>query len=179
MPNQLKGEMLRKSKADRKSFAQMPRNELYVLLDGLKSAHNVGTILRLSDALLVKKVFICGNGALPPSKRIKRSSIGAEKWVPFEHCEKALPTAQALKNQGIKLVAAEIADESMEYTAFVSKEPTCLILGNENSGVSAELLEIADVVLHLPMLGMCNSVNVSTAAGVLLYHLYEQRRKQE
>ncbi len=174
MNYQLTKEELRDSKTKRNDFLSLERNDIYVLLDSLKVAHNVGTILRLSDALLVKKVYICGNTIVPPNRKIKMSSRGAEKWVPWEYNENALEVAKELKSQGVQIVAVEVTSESIDYREYYPEGPVCLILGREYDGVSQELLDIADCSVHLPLLGMCNSINVSTAASVVLYDTYNK-----
>ena len=177
MTHQLTKEELRNNKTRREEFKNIKRNEIYVILDSLKAAHNVGTILRLSDALLVKKVFICGNTIVPPNRKIKDSSRGAEKWVPWEYRENALEVALELKSQGVEIVAVEVTNDSIEYVDYMPSKKVCLILGREFDGVSQELLDIADHSIHLPLLGMCNSINVSTAASVVLYDTYYKMRK--
>lgn len=84
---QLSKKDIRSGKVDRCSFEKVKRNDIYIILDSLKCAHNIGTILRLSDALLIKKVYICGNTILPPNKKIRTASRGSEKWVPWEYRE--------------------------------------------------------------------------------------------
>lgn len=174
MSTQLSKDSLRNHKISRKDFCNVKRNEIYIVLDSLKCAHNIGTILRLSDALLIKKVFICGDTIVPPNRKIRSGSIGAEKWVDWEYCSSALEVVKELKSKNVTIVSAEIADNSIEYTNYVPSFPICLILGREYDGVSKELLEISDYVLHLPILGMCNSINVSAAASVLMYYLYHK-----
>ena len=85
MSYQLTKEELRNEKKRREEFKSIERNDIYIILDSLKCAHNVGTILRLSDSLLAKEVYICGNTIVPPNKKIRSSSRGAEKWVPWEY----------------------------------------------------------------------------------------------
>ncbi len=172
MTYQLTKEELRNNKSRRDEFKNIDRNDIYVILDSLKVTHNIGTILRLADALLVKKVYICGNTIVPPNRKIKMSSRGAERWVPWEYCENAVDVAKKLKEDGVQIVAVEVTNDSIDYRNFSPKRPICLILGREFDGVSQELLDISDCSVHLPLLGMCNSINVSTAASVVLYDTY-------
>ncbi len=156
-----KGE-LREKKIGREEFKNIPRNDIYVVLDSLKCAHNIGTILRLADSLLVKKVYI------------RSSSRGAEKWVPFEYRESSKEVVYELKKLGIEIVAVEVTDDSIDYRDFRPKGPVCLVLGREYDGVSQEVLNQADECIHLPLLGMANSINVSAAASVALYDVYSK-----
>ena len=174
MSYQLSKKELRENKLKRKQFKDIPRNDIYIILDSLKCAHNVGTILRLADSLLIKKVYICGDTIVPPNKKIRSSSRGAEKWVPWEYHENAVNIAKALKECGVQIVAVEVTNDSIDYREYSPKGPVCLILGREYDGVSQELLDIADCSIHLPLLGMANSINVSTAASVVMYDVYSK-----
>ncbi|MFH0968657.1 MAG: TrmH family RNA methyltransferase [Methanobacteriota archaeon] len=137
----------------------------------MKSVHNVGTIIRLADAIMVEKVFICGDGALPPSSKVRKGSLGSENWVDWEHREGAFDVISELKHKGVSIVTAEIATTSVDYRDADYRFPLCLVLGREDRGVSQEIVALSDAVVHLPMFGMVNSLNVSTVAAVLMYHL--------
>ena len=95
--SQLTKNELRKMKKNREDFINIKRNDMYIVMDSFKCAHNVGTILRLSDALLVKNVYICGNTIIPPNRKIKSSSRGAEKWVPWEYRSDIIELIKELK----------------------------------------------------------------------------------
>ncbi len=180
MSHQLTKNELRKSKYNRNEFSKIERNEIYIILDSLKCAHNIGTILRLADSLLVKKVYICGDTIIPPNKKIKSSSRGAEKWVPWEYHKNPLPVAKTLKNYGIDIVAVEVTDNSIDFREFnPTDKPICLVFGREYDGVRQELLDISDYQVHLPLLGMSNSINVSTAASVMLYDVYSKMERKK
>ena len=168
-----KGE-LREKKIGREEFKNIPRNDIYVVLDSLKCAHNIGTILRLADSLLVKKVYICGDTVHMPNRKIRSSSRGAEKWVPFEYRESSKEVVCELKKLGIEIVAVEDTDDSINYRDFKPKGPVCLVFGREYDGVSQGVLNQIDECIHLPLLGMANSINVSAAASVALYDVYSK-----
>lgn len=172
--HQLTKEELRATKKNRNEFLNIERNDIYIVLDSFKCAHNVGTLLRLSDALLIKKVYICGNTIVPPNRKIKSSSRGAEKWVPWEYRENIVDVIMELKNKGVTIVSAEIADNSIDYTELECKLPICLVFGREYDGVSQEVLKLSDYIVHLPIFGMTNSINVSTSASVLMYDVYNK-----
>jgi len=172
--NQLSKSELRLQKVKRNDFKNINRNDIYIILDSLKCAHNIGTILRLSDALLIKKVYICGDTIIPPNKKIKSSSRGAEKWVEWEYRKNILEVIQELKEKGIKIISAEIADNSIDYTKMDVNLPLALVFGREYDGVSKDVLNMSDCVVHLPILGMTNSINVSTTASVLMYYIYNK-----
>jgi len=160
---------LRRRKPSRKAFALLPRRPITLLLDSLKSAHNVGTLLRLADALLLEKVWICGDTIVPPNAKLKTSSRGAERWVPWEYAPSAAEVARGLKARGVRLIAAELSSGSIPYREAGYAAPMCLAVGREYDGVSPDLLALADEVVELPMDGMANSLNVSIVAGVILH----------
>jgi tRNA G18 (ribose-2'-O)-methylase SpoU len=162
---------IRVTKTNRDNFENTKRLPIYIVLDSLKCAHNIGTILRLSDALLVSKVFICGNTIVPPNRKIKASSRGAEKWVPWEYQGNIVDVIHDLKKEGVFIMSAEVSKESISYEQVEYTLPVCIVLGREYDGVSAAVLQLSDCVVHLPMYGMCNSINVSTTASVLMYEV--------
>lgn len=175
--HQLSKEELRNTKVTRDEFKNIERTEVYILLDSLKVAHNIGTILRLADALLIKKVYICGDTIVPPNYKIRRSSRGSEKWVPWEYVEDAKEVIKKLKKEGVEITSVEVTNDSIDYRKYTPKFPICLILGREYDGVSKELLELSDNTIHLPINGMCNSINVSNAASVVMYDTYDKYEK--
>ena len=171
-PPSSKGE-LRQSKVGKNTFAALARFPLYVVLDDLKSTYNVGSIFRLADALLVSKLYLCGRTPLPPNYKIKTTSRGTERWVPWEHRQSTEETVQELKNAGTHILCAEICADSIDYKKMKPIFPACLVLGREYDGISPKVLELADSVVSLPIFGMTNSLNVATTASVLLYELYQ------
>ena len=168
---QLTKDEIRSGKVSREEFIELKRNPIYLVLDSLKCAHNVGTIIRLADALLVNTVYLCGDTVLPLSRKVRKGSLGSEKWVDWEHRADVLETVDELKDQGISIVTAEIATNSIDYRRADYPIPVCLVLGREDKGVSRHVIALSDAVVHLPMYGMVNSLNVATVAAVLMYHL--------
>ncbi|MBF0449949.1 MAG: hypothetical protein HQK75_04545 [Candidatus Magnetomorum sp.] len=168
---------IRSKKISRSEFSNISRNPIYVVLDSLKCAHNIGTILRLSDALLVKKVYICGKTIVPPNRKIKASSRGSEKWVEWEYKKDIVKLIKEFKEQGIFIVSSEISSSSIDYNDAEYNLPVCLVLGREYDGICAEVLNISDCAVHLPIFGMANSINVSTTASVLLYDIIKRLNK--
>jgi len=167
-----KGE-LRQGKVRKKEFSNLARSPMYIVLDDLKSAYNVGSIFRLADALLVSKLYLCGRTLSPPNHKIKTTSRGTERWVPWEHCPSAIETVRKLKELGVYILCAEICSDSVDYKKIAPSFPVCLVLGREYDGISPEVLDFADCIVSLPITGMTNSLNVATTAGVLLYELHQ------
>ena len=176
MEHQLTREELRNTKIKKEEFKNIERNNIYIVLDNFKVHYNIGTVFRLADAILAKKVYLCGTTCMPPNDKIKKTSIGAEKWVPYEYVENTLDIVKKLKEEGVEIVALEITDKSIDYTKYIpnKEKGVCLVLGREYDGISKEIIDIADYSIHLPIYGMCNSINVSTAASVAMYYILEK-----
>ena len=179
MEHQLTKEELRNTKINRKEFKNIERNNIYIVLDNFKVHYNIGIVFRLADAILAKKVYLCGTTCTPPNIKIKKTSIGAEKWVPYEYVENTLDIVKKLKEEGVEIVALEITDKSIDYTKYIPnrEKGVCLVLGREYDGVSKEIIDIADYSIHLPIYGICNSINVPTAASVAMYDILEKLKK--
>ena len=175
MEHQLTKVELRNTKITREEFKNIERNNIYIVLDNFKVHYNIGIVFRLADAILAKKVYLCGTTCMPPNDKIKKTSIGAEKWVPYEYVENTLDIVKKLKKEGV-----EITDKSIDYTKYIPnrEKGVCLVLGREYDGVSKEIIDIADYSIHLPIYGMCNSINVSTAASVAMYYILEKLKNK-
>jgi tRNA G18 (ribose-2'-O)-methylase SpoU len=144
-----------------------------VILENLRSLHNVGSIFRTADGAGWDKVYLCGYTGAPPDRRIEKVSLGAEEFVEWEKIENIAELLEILKKDGFKIIALEQTPKSREiFTEDISKiEKLALILGNEVTGVDDETLDKCDLHLEIPMYGQKTSLNVSIAAGIALYIL--------
>jgi len=141
-----------------------------VILPNIRSCHNVGAIFRTADAFAIDKLFLVGYTAHPPKIQIDKVALGAETWVPWEGREELLPLLEELKAEGYHLLALEKNDTSIDLNDFYfEKEKLALVLGNEVDGVDEETLKLVDDVVHIPMLGKKESLNVSIAAGIAMH----------
>ncbi len=154
-----------------KILATNSRIPLIVVLNHIRSLHNVGSIFRTADGIGVEKLCLCGITPIPPDNQITKTALGAEKTVPWKFFERAVDAVKQAKAEGYKIVLLEQTQHSILYQNFQPEEPVCLILGNENTGVSEELLKLSDVSIEIKMAGLKNSLNVSVAFGVVGYHL--------
>ncbi len=160
--------------------------KLYLIADNLRSAHNVGALLRVAEGLGISKVFLCGISPFPKvskgderppylvekiNRRIAKTSLGAELTQPWEYQSDVKKLVNILKSQGIKVVALEQNPASTPLSKFKSSKDVALIVGNEVSGVDPEILKICTKIVEIPMLGQKESFNVSTAAAMALYYL--------
>ncbi len=147
------------------------KQEVYVLLNNIRSLHNVGSIFRTADGAGVKKLYLTGQTGYPPRPDITKTAIGAEEVVPWEYFIDPLDCIKKLKKRGVQLVALEQTDKSIDYRKLKPKYPICLVVGHEIDGVSKEIQELCDAAIEIPMRGEKKSLNVSVAFGVAVYNL--------
>lgn len=165
---------LRQSKPDRNAFSQVSRLPIMVVLDGVRQAYNIGAMFRLCDALLAERLVICGSDFQLRKRRLTQAAQGTQYWTPWSHEASAEQVVRDAKAAGYQIVAVELAAGSVPPEQLVAKFPVCLVLGGEHDGVSQEVLNLADAVVEIPMRGMANSINVSTAAAIVLYRISGQ-----
>ncbi len=147
------------------------RKDFFVICDNVRSLENVGSIFRTADALGVTKIFLCGISGTPPEQKISKTALGAEKVIPWEYYKQTWRLLEKLKKEGVMIVALEQDKKSIDIKHFVPKFPLALIVGHEVKGISPKTLSKADAIVHLPMLGEKESLNVSVAFGVAGYHI--------
>lgn len=147
-----------------------------VLLDNIRSMYNVGAFFRAADGVGLEKLCLCGITSHPPKKAISKTALGAEEVIPWEHGWDALEMAKRMRDNGFEIAAIETGMHSIDLFDWQPSFPVCVAFGNEVEGLQPALLEIADTQVHIPMLGQKTSLNVATAAGVVLYELLRKYR---
>ena len=150
------------------------RNPVHVVLDNLRSAYNVGSIFRTSDAGAVEHIHLCGMSAHPPHRKIEKTALGAFEYVPWTYYERTSDALEALHGQGITVVGVEVAPAAIPHTSFVWPSPVAIVFGNEVTGIPDKILARCDVAVCIPMQGYKNSINVATAFGIVLYEIIRQ-----
>ena len=150
------------------------RIAVYALLDNVRSLHNVGSIFRTSDAVMLKKLYLCGITGSPPRKEISKTALGALDVVPWEYDDDAVDVIKRLKKEGVQIVAVELAHNSVPYDKADFKFPVCFVFGHEVEGISDEIMEHVDLCIDLPMLGRANSLNVSVCYGIIMYEVLKK-----
>ncbi len=145
-------------------------NQFYLILPNIRSCHNVGAMFRTADACGVTKLFLVGFTPDPPRPQIDKVSLGAETWMPWEHRVRLKPLLSALKKKGVFIVGLEKSESSLDISEIKTKnKDLALIVGNEVDGISEEILKMCDIIVHIPMHGKKESLNVSIAAGIAMY----------
>jgi len=167
---------IKEAKLSVEEVKSMERSPIYVLLDNVRSLFNVGSIFRTSDAVMAKKIYLCGITGAPPRKEISKTALGAEEIVPWEQDDEAIQVIRRLKSDGVQIVAVELAKDSVDYSEAKYDFPVCFVLGHEVEGVSDEVMELVDMTVHLPMLGRANSLNVATCYGIIAYDALKKLR---
>ena len=160
---------LRHSKADRHEFRARARVPIQVVLDGVRQGYNVGALFRLCDAFLCERLVICGRDGTRGIRKLVQAAQGTHKWVPWEQADSAVEVVRAARAAGHQVVAVEQTSGAASLSQFVPRYPVCLVLGSEQAGISQAVLDLADTAVAIPMRGMANSLNVATAAAIVLH----------
>ena len=156
------------------------KQEIIVILDNIRSVHNVGAIFRTADALGVDKVFICGITPSPIDRfgrersDLHKAALGAEKTVSWEQHPSSLLCVEQLKREGYTVVCAEQSKNSVDYKTVIPKNKTCFVFGNEVEGVSEDVLNCADQIAEIKMMGKKESLNVSVSFGVMMFRMLDK-----
>ena len=170
---------LRNTELNRKTieeFKKSKKTSAIVILDNIRSIHNVGSIFRTSDSFLIEKIIISGYTATPENSKMEKTALGSSDSVDWEYTEDVIETIQSLKNKGIKVVSVEQADKSLKIEKFTPEKGIkyAFIFGNEVDGVSDEIILESDQVIEIPQVGTKHSLNVSVAAGIILWDFYQK-----
>lgn len=153
-------------------FRKLRKLPVTVVLDDIRSQHNIGSVFRTSDAFLMEKLELCGICAVPPSPQIHKSALGAEFSVGWEYHGDTAEAVKALKDAGYVIVSVEQTENSTSLETF-RPDPQAkyaVIFGNEVKGVRQDVVDMSDICLEIPQSGTKHSLNVSVAAGIVLWH---------
>lgn len=160
------------------AYREQPKRPIVVVLDDIRSAYNVGSVFRTADAFRVDKLYLCGRTSRPDHVEIYKTALGAEDVVKWEYFENTLECVKLLKEEGYLLAGIEQTDASVPLDAYTPGigEKYALILGNEVEGVNLDVLKTCDVVLEIPQEGTKHSLNISVAAGVVMWEFFKQMK---
>ena len=165
---------------NRKTVDEFKRSEktpVIAVLENIRSAYNVGSVFRTADAFLLEAIYITGYTCIPPHKEIKKTALGAEETVTWKHFANATEAIKTLKKNSYKIYAIEQAVNSLmlQKLEFKPNEKIAVIFGNEVTGVEQETILQCDGCIEIPQLGMKHSLNIATAAGVVLWEIVRTR----
>jgi len=170
----LKNEEL--GRLDNAAFMEASKLPLVVILDNIRSMHNVGSTFRTADAFAIEKIYLCGITAKPPHREIHKTALGATDTVDWEYVEDTHALCEKLQNEGYKIAAVEQADQSISLEEYqvAPNDKLAVVFGNEVFGVEDKVVEKADFCLEIPQFGTKHSLNVSVSVGIVLWDLVKK-----
>ena len=161
-------------------FHSADKFQVVVVLENIRSAYNVGSVFRTSDAFLIEAIYIVGYSAKPPHKEIKKTALGAEETVKWTYFKTSAEAIADLRKNGYKVFAVEQAEGSRELHLFPfpDEQKIAVVFGNEVTGVEQSTILACDGCIEIPQMGMKHSLNIATAAGVVLWEIIRKRLPQ-
>mgnify|MGYP000259418357 CR=1 FL=1 len=168
--------MLALNRLSVESYKETPKTPIIVILDNIRSAHNVGSAFRTSDAFLVQEIALCGITAQPPHREILKTAIGATKSVAWQHFESTQEAVTHYRAEGFQIAAIEQADGSiaLQNISVQAQDKIAIVFGNEVKGVSQEVVNKCDGVLEIPQFGTKHSLNISVTAGIVIWDAWSK-----
>ena len=152
-------------------FKEAQKTPIIVILDDIRSLHNIGSVFRTSDAFLIEKIYLCGITATPPNKEIHKTALGATETVTWEYAKDVLEVVNQLKLENVKVYSVEQTENAIMLDDFQPETNTkyALIFGNEVKGVKQNIVDMSDGCLEIPQFGTKHSLNVSVTAGIVVW----------
>lgn len=160
-------------------FKQAPKKPIIIVLDNVRSLHNIGSVFRTADAFLIQKIYLCGITACPPHKEIRKTALGATESVEWEYRESTDALLAELKQQSVVTIALEQTEGSVMLQDFEPQSDTvyALVFGNEVKGVQQSVVDHCDAVVEIPQEGTKHSFNISVSAGIAMWDFYQKINK--
>lgn len=157
-------------------FREIDKIPVVVVLDNIRSQHNIGSVFRTADAFRIESIHLCGITATPPNREIQKTALGATESVNWKYYSTTMESLIELKKQGYSIIAIEQADESKPINDFKPQiyNKMALVFGNEVYGVQDEVMAICDDCIEIPQYGTKHSLNVSVSAGIVIWDVYNK-----
>jgi tRNA G18 (ribose-2'-O)-methylase SpoU len=158
-------------------FKAADKTPVVLVLDNIRSMHNVGSVFRTADAFLLQGIILCGYTPVPPHRDINKTALGATETVEWQYFSTTMEAVKALKDAGYQVMAIEQAENSSMLDRFMPPEtqPLALVFGNEVSGVDAEVMKAVDGCIEIPQSGMKHSLNISVSTGIVVWDIFAKR----
>lgn len=158
-------------------FKEAQKLPLCILLDNIRSLHNVGSAFRTADAFRIEKIFLAGITGTPPHREIQKTALGATESVPWEYVESSASLVKRLKDEGYSIVIVEQTSESIPLQKFTPDvtQKYCLVFGNEVNGVSEDVIEFGNIALEIPQEGTKHSLNISVCLGIVVWEIFRKK----
>ena len=163
------------NRIDVKSFKSIKKTPLIVVLDNIRSLNNIGSIFRTCDAFLVSKIYLCGITAKPPNRKINKTALGSTDSVEWEYFKSTIKLIEKLKSEGVKIWSIEQVERAQKLNDIEkidSKLKHAIVFGNEIKGVDQKIIDISENTIEIDQYGTKHSLNVSVAAGILIWKFY-------
>ncbi len=160
-------------------FRAAEKTPLVLVLDNVRSMHNVGSVFRTADAFLIQGIIVCGYTPVPPHRDIQKTALGATETVHWQYYATTTEAVTALKEAGYRVLAIEQAENSVMLDQFqpAGDQPLALVFGNEVSGVDGEVMKLVDGCIEIPQLGMKHSLNISVSTGIVVWDIFVKLKK--
>lgn len=157
-------------------FKNADKTPLVIVLDNIRSSHNVGSAFRTADAFLLRGICLCGITATPPHRDIEKTALGATESVYWEYFDHTVEALHKLKSLNYRIVAVEQAQQSIALQQYqpYANEKTALIFGHEMMGVSDEVLKMCDDCIEIPQFGTKHSINISVSVGIVIWDIFSK-----
>jgi tRNA G18 (ribose-2'-O)-methylase SpoU len=173
---------LANSELERKSveaFKEAKKTPISIILDNIRSLHNIGSVFRTSDAFLIEKIYLCGITAVPPHKEIHKTALGATETVAWEYQKNVVDVLKSLKSENTTIYAVEQVENAVFLDSFqpIPQQKYALIFGNEVYGVSQEAIRLSDGCIEIPQLGTKHSLNIAVSTGIVIWDFYQKMNK--
>ena len=178
----MKHRKLKNAELDRKTveeFKDATKTPLIIILDNVRSFHNVGSVFRTADAFLIEKIYLCGITAQPPHKDIRKTALGATETVVWEYVNDTVALVERLKEDHVKILAIEQAEDAIMLNTFKPEPNTtyAVVFGNEVKGVQQDVVSQSDAVIEIPQFGSKHSLNISVSTGVVIWDVFSKLKK--
>ncbi len=157
-------------------FKNSSKTPVIVILDNIRSAHNVGSVFRTCDAFLIDKIILCGITAIPPNKEIRKTALGSSESVDWRYYKNTEEVIMKLKKKDYQIIAVEQANKSIKLERFrpENEKKYAIIFGNEIKGISQKIIDNSDSVIEIPQFGTKHSLNVSVSAGIVIWDIFSK-----
>lgn len=170
---------LENSELNRKNideFKNSDKTPIIIILDDIRSLHNIGSVFRTADAFLIEKIYLCGITAVPPNKEIHKTALGATETVNWEYQKDVLEVINNLKKENITILGIEQVENSVSLQNFLPEKDLkyALVFGNEVKGVAQEAIKLCNSVIEIPQLGTKHSLNISVSAGIVVWDIFQK-----
>ena len=157
-------------------FKKSKKIPITILLENIRSAHNIGSVFRTADSFLINEIILCGISAQPPNKDIRKTALGSSESVEWKYEKNIEVAIQKLKDEGNKIISVEQTTNSISLENFKPSNNSkyAIIFGNEVNGIEQRTIDLSDMAIEIPQYGTKHSLNISVAAGIIIWNIFSK-----